>query len=92
MEAKDLSFKEKKENFGKMVKGLKKGNFTEYCEKNGFQGGGNPQCIEKALKEAERTGDKLLKKRAVLARTFAGMRKRKMQKKEMRVNKKEIVD
>lgn len=91
LEAKELSFKEKKENFGKMTKSLNKGAFTEYCNKAGFDKGSDPKCIQKALDEA---GDKKdpdsirLRKQAVLARTFSGMAKRK---KEMKVDKKEIV-
>lgn len=88
LEAKELSFIKRKENFGKMTKSLHKGAFTEYCKNAGFEKGSDARCIKKALKEAEDTNNSKLKKQAILARTFSGMVKRK---KELKVNKQELI-
>jgi len=76
----------KKDKFGKMAKGLKKGNFTSYCQSHGYTTGSHPDCIAKALKEADDTGNSTLKRRAVLARTFAGMAKKRKENNAAKLN------
>jgi hypothetical protein len=51
---------------------IKKGTFTAWCKKQGY-GGVTSGCISAGLK----SNDTATKRRAVLARTFKGMRGKK---------------
>ena len=66
----------KKEHFKEMTSHLKKGKFTDWCIKHGFEKVTN-ECITKAIGEAEATHNITLKKEAILARTFQMMRDKK---------------
>lgn len=67
---------EKKEKFAEMSHHLKKGKFTDWCVKHGFEKV-TTECINKAIKEADATHNITLKKEAILARTFQIMRDKK---------------
>lgn len=67
---------DKKEHFKEMTSHLKKGKFTDWCHKHGFDKV-TEACIAKAIGEAEKTGNITLKKEAILARTFQLMRSKK---------------
>lgn len=71
-----VEIEEKKEHFKDMTKHLKKGAFTQWCTTHGHKSA-NKTCIAHAIKLATKTGNTTLKKQAVLAKTFAKMRKEK---------------
>jgi hypothetical protein len=70
---------EKKEHFKEMTTHLKKGKFSDWCNKHGFEKV-TKECINKAIGEAERTHNITLKKEAVLARTFQIMAEKRKKK------------
>ena len=53
----------------------KPGSFTAYCKQKGF-GGVTSACIAEGLKSKDPT----VRKRAVLAKTFRGMKKKRKKK------------